>query len=140
MKKEVYVVTAGEYSDYHIKEVFSSYEKAEEFVAYIGEYCEIETYELDVGEFYRKRVRVTITKDEVFCPSYIRCEDIRRGVWQHGRKYENPKIQYVELFVETESREKAVKIGNEKRLQLNARNAWDDMEILRVVMGPGEIK
>lgn len=44
----VYVVTAGEYSDYHIEAVFSTHEKA---VAYMGGHSErfndINTFELD---------------------------------------------------------------------------------------------
>jgi len=39
----VYIVTSGEYSDYHIERVFLSYEKAEQFVALHNrnsdEYC-----------------------------------------------------------------------------------------------------
>ena len=48
-EKEIYVVTEGSYSDYHICGVFTDKEKAENFVniynKYSGDYAEIETYE-----------------------------------------------------------------------------------------------
>jgi len=44
---KVYVVTAGCYSDYHIVAVFSTKEKAEEYIAYHGTNNTLEEYELD---------------------------------------------------------------------------------------------
>lgn len=49
---KVYIVTEGEYSDYHIEEVFSTRKKAEEFIEKYKEveeywYGEIEEYEID---------------------------------------------------------------------------------------------
>jgi hypothetical protein len=60
----VYVVTSGEYSDYHIDGVFSDYDKAELYCAFLtdkGDYsCEnphIEEYDQDIiqveGKIYR---------------------------------------------------------------------------------------
>ena len=34
--KEIYIVTAGEYSDYHIVEVFSNFDEAEKFAELHG--------------------------------------------------------------------------------------------------------
>ena len=50
---KVYVVTAGCYSDYHIVAVFSTKEKAEEYIAYHGTDYRFEGYGLD-KEFERK--------------------------------------------------------------------------------------
>lgn len=45
---KVYVVTRGEYSDYCISAIFSTHEKAEEYMGgFPGEFNEIEEYELD---------------------------------------------------------------------------------------------
>lgn len=43
---EIYIVTSGEYSDYHIERVFQSKEKAEKYVQARGNVPEIEIYEL----------------------------------------------------------------------------------------------
>lgn len=61
MKNKVYVVTTGEYSDYQIDRIFTSLDKAEQYVAansaYLDEYS-IETYDVD-------NVDVDVNKDEM---------------------------------------------------------------------------
>ena len=44
---KVYIVTSGDYDDYQINEVFSTKEKAEEYIEYSGDDCRIEEYDLD---------------------------------------------------------------------------------------------
>ena len=43
MSRDIYIVTTGEYSDYHIVEVFSNFEDAEKFAELHGGYVEIYT-------------------------------------------------------------------------------------------------
>ena len=43
----VYIITQGEYSDYHILGVFSTEEKAQEMVNWCGNDCIIEEYTID---------------------------------------------------------------------------------------------
>lgn len=44
---KVYIVTSGDYHDYNIDEVFSTKEKAEEYIEYFGDDYRIEEYNLD---------------------------------------------------------------------------------------------
>lgn len=44
---KVYIVTSGDYDDYQIDEVFSTKEKAEEYIECFGDGCRIEEYNLD---------------------------------------------------------------------------------------------
>ena len=44
---KVYIVTSGDYDDYRIAEVFSTKEKAEEYIEYFGDDYRIEEYNLD---------------------------------------------------------------------------------------------
>lgn len=45
---KVYIVTQGDYSDYHIEQVFSTREKAQEYIDHIGyDNFEIEEYNVD---------------------------------------------------------------------------------------------
>lgn len=47
MKKKIYIVTSGEYSDYHIDAVFSTKEKAVDYVEQHGTYYDIKEYDID---------------------------------------------------------------------------------------------
>lgn len=44
---KVYIVTSGDYDEYQIDEVFSTKEKAEEYIEYFGDDYRIEEYNLD---------------------------------------------------------------------------------------------
>ena len=44
---KVYIVTSGDYDDYSIDEVFSTKEKAEEYIEYFGDGYHIEEYDMD---------------------------------------------------------------------------------------------
>lgn len=48
--EKVYIVTSGEYSDYHINAVFSTREKAEEYVDAQGSDYRVEEYPVDDAE------------------------------------------------------------------------------------------
>ena len=52
---KVYIVTSGDYDDYHIDEVFSTKEKAEEYIECFGDKCSIEEYSLDKPIEYKER-------------------------------------------------------------------------------------
>ena len=52
---KVYIVTSGDYDDYHIDEVFSTKEKAEEYIEYFGDKYSIEEYSLDKPIEYKER-------------------------------------------------------------------------------------
>ena len=66
MAEKVYIVTAGEYSDYRILAVFSSKERAEDWIDHIGQYedyCYIEEYEVDCPPRKWVGTYVWITRD-----------------------------------------------------------------------------
>jgi len=52
---KVYIVTSGDYDGYHIDEVFSTKEKAEEYIECFGDKCSIEEYSLDKPIEYKER-------------------------------------------------------------------------------------
>lgn len=52
---KVYIVTSRDYDDYHIDEVFSTKEKAEEYIECFGDKCSIEEYSLDKPIEYKER-------------------------------------------------------------------------------------
>lgn len=114
-KKEIYVVTEGSYSDYHICGVFTDKEKAENFVniynRFSGEYAEIETYE-DGVMLNNNGIKFTVCfhRDEHdnLVPFYSRtaCQSERCGVRAING--------YIEIIVFAETKALAEKIAKDK--------------------------
>jgi len=121
--KIIYVVTQGEYSDYHIKGVYESKELAEEIY---GVGCDIEEWTLntDINEHRQglKRFGVFMGKDG---------NDTRiLNYWIHDRSPRDVIREYnkiglratFEMWARDESH--AIKIANERRVQLIANGQW----------------
>lgn len=47
MENKIYIVTGGDYSDYHIAAIFSTDKKAEEYVQQNGDFYRVEPYDID---------------------------------------------------------------------------------------------
>ena len=143
-EKQAFVVTSGEYSAYRIEAVFSTMEQAEEYIKPFKEAnpkepeAKIEVYDLDnppaicaftrirmdksgnsnipVRDWLRPQVDVSYVKSGGF--QYFYYEQLIHGtclVWD----------------VATSDIEKAIKVVNEKRLQILALNIWGDDEKVR---------
>jgi len=125
---KVYIVTSGEYSDYQIQAVFSTEEKAQEWIGNNKDE-EIEEYELDKADERYHYIEVGMRKDGTLAlapevhwgqklrPSYHTELSPRRG-------------ELLFWYVQTQDMERAVKVINEKRVQILAANAWGDWEYL----------
>ena len=132
---KIYIVTSGAYSDYRINAVFSTKENAEKFTKLygVGDY-DIEEFEVDDEMALINRIideKITI---------YLVCMD-RDGNIKEVMK-ESPSVSLVEellagkqkpvlyadcmdMCVIAKDEKHAVKIVNEKRVQLIANNEWD---------------
>lgn len=79
---KVYIVTDGDYSDYHIEAVFTDKEKAEMYAAL---HCKdnVEEYDADVIEFDAK-VEPWIAHHCYFTINHWHCDDIH-----YSKKYDN---------------------------------------------------
>lgn len=116
MKEKIYIVTSGRYSDYHICAVFSTKEKAEEYVQYHGTEHRIEEYGID--EEIKRDVKLWYVifgiKDgeviEAFPTEYMaeeRCDTcIVEESW-HGELI-------IYFYVTSETYNKAIKIASER--------------------------
>lgn len=122
MNKKIYIVTEGEYSDYHICAVFSKREKAEEYVQCHGTSYSIEEYDLD-EEIKREvklwRVAVAIDNNEIIetCPTEYRVEEMTdtcciRVNWN------GETIMY--FYVQSETMDRAIKIASERLAAVKA--------------------
>lgn len=117
MEKKIYIVTSGEYSEYHIDAVFSTKEKAEEYIQQHGNGFDIEEYELD-QEVEKKTQLWLITLNE---------EGGEAGA-EVTQNHNNENIVdtcfisqpwrgddiYISFYVDADSMDRAIKIARER--------------------------
>ena len=120
---KVYVVTSGSYSDYRIECVFSTREKAEEYLQYHDDEYRIEEYALD-EEFEKKgsiwEITIDLSNDDidvrkVFHPlgeEYIKnldCMQLRKKPY-----YYKDKSYKFRTWMRTTTRDRAIRIARER--------------------------
>lgn len=121
MEKKIYVVTSGEYSDYRIDAVFTTKEKAEEYVQNNGSDYRIEVYNLDEPIVKENKLwlisfdletggiedaTVSYRKKEYYCDT---C------------KYEPYSfVRHLNFYVEAEIMDKAKKIASDRFVAVKA--------------------
>lgn len=134
--KTIYAVNFGAYSDYTVVGLFSTKEKAQEFMDAVPyEYNEIEEYELDpdTANLVRKGY-------EVWVVAMLRdgtCEDVRKldlsprqvpcTAYIQGPHFSSGKNMPSRLIANVMAKDEkhAVKIANEKRVAMIASGEWD---------------
>lgn len=118
MEKKIFIVTSGEYSDYHIDAVFSTKEKAEEYIQQNGNGCDFEEYELD-QEVEKKTQLWLITFNK---------EGEEMGAVPQNPQYHNNENKvdtccispswrvenYISFYVNSDSMDRAIKIARER--------------------------
>jgi len=127
---KVYVVTAGEYSDYRILAIFSDRIKAEEYkIKYeevVGEEARIEEYVLNLSKKRWFITTVWMDREGNVLDVY---KSGNTGPWGIGFQgfdyyYGGKNIEYFRWGVETDDVKKAIKVANEKRAIILANNLW----------------
>ena len=119
MEKKIYIVTSGEYSDYGIDAVFTTKEKAVDYVEQHGTDYNIEEYSLD--EEVEKKTQLWCIEFCVengklceACPtSYDRNKVVDTCYIFDSfgyRKYE----PYIRFYIDADSMDRAVKIARER--------------------------
>lgn len=112
-KKIIYIVTAGEYSDYHICAVFSTKEKAEEYVQCHGTDYNIEEYNLD-EEVVKKAQLWSVAFSVEDCKmrfAYPTTQYLDKRDCCHINKNYTKEINF---YVESDSMDRAIKIARER--------------------------
>ena len=122
----VYAVSTGTYSDYSVRGIFSTKEKAEQFKAafYDAEYTDIEEYPLDVGiseldkgkHLYRVRMSRSGTVQAVESSDLFGVGYVQDPVRWFDRTYKGPEEPFANFYVWAKSDTGAVKIANERRI------------------------
>ena len=118
MEKKIYIVTSGEYSEYEINAVFTTKEKAVDYVEQHGTYYDIEEYELD-KEVEKKSQLWSIVFciedgkfDEANPISYNKNKEVDTCYIEE--RFGNGKMYYIIFLVDADSMNRAVKIAMER--------------------------
>lgn len=126
----IFIVTQGDYSDYRIRAVFSSRELAETYVSGMGKKYdtpEIEEWALDAGEEFicqgYKVYDVCMDRDgnskfDVELSSEVRSDQLAIDDDYYGKPF------YQKFIIWAKSEKHAVKIANERRVQMIANGEW----------------
>lgn len=134
---KVYIVTSGQYSDIVIRAVYSTREAAEEHIQTVNRLkCsdneEIEEWELDTLPLPVWTI-VCIRKDGGV-------DRVEYEVASREAEYNISFGEYrgvgpvVQFCVQTDDKERAIKIANERRTAILMANVWGDDELARQVL------
>ena len=121
MEKKIYIVTSGCYSDYTIERVFSTKEKANEFIQQHGTDYRIEEYVVDEEKVKKEEkiwdVEIDIDDNSVIqsIPRNFLCRE--EGTCEHHEYFQN---DVVDLYVKADSMDKAIKIAKERYFAIKA--------------------
>lgn len=135
---KVYLVTDGDYSDYHVLGVYATTEKAEEAKLLYAADNDIEEYELDaVPDSPPGLVPfvVTITFSGDVRDAYRESADQFSPRWHVANWDRNPCGRF---YMWARDEQHAVKIANEWRAQIAALGLWDIYKMCRVTQSYAE--
>jgi len=135
--KKVYVVTAGEYSDYRILAVFSDREKAESLVRFWNQYetddARIEEYVLDEYQWGHKCC-IELTKDGKVYRKYLLQDRSNEPRVVEFRRVAGGEI-VLHVCERNISFDKLLKKASEIRTVALNEGIWGDSEKLRQILG-----
>ena len=129
--KKIYVVSSGEYSDYGIDAIFDSKDLAEKYISAFDQSCydqmKIEEWELNPNENEVKKSRKAflVRMDKQGNANEVEWRDSAFGLRNTSLNISftyNKELMNCYCFANDERH--AVKIANEKRVQLLANNSW----------------
>ena len=116
----IYIITSGDYSDYSIEAVFSTREKAEEYLQYHDDEYRIEEYELD-KDIEREEgswmVRIGLSDNKVRVEkhfSVFKDSILMNTVCLKETKYSMKKNTFFVTWVWTDTKDRAIKIARER--------------------------
>lgn len=124
---KIYIVTSGDYSSYGIDAVFSKKGKADEYCKNFK--CdEVEEYELDPNTIPIDMITVEMARDgTVNNVKQLISRINTSGFWYFGA------LDDLIWHVKTNDEIRAIKVVNEKRIQILANDCWGDDERTKVL-------
>lgn len=120
---KVYVVSSGMYSDYSIDEIFTTRRKAEEYMLFIPDrdYNEIEEIETDPPAVDLLKRGYSLWFVTMWGNGHV--DNIDKTLTRYRPHYEQEQDKLL-ATVWAKSEKHAIKIVNEKRIQMIANGEW----------------
>lgn len=134
----VYLVTTGTYSDYQVRGIFSTMEKAESFSNIFEDYNDIEACEVD-------RTDICIDKEYPFCvniddndeEAYFSEDDVKlckqKAMYFFCGYSCGSDINFYRVYLYAKDRESAIKIAKERHMQFLALNMYKDHKYINFI-------
>ena len=126
---KIYVVTSGDYSDYHIVSMWVKEEEANACVLAINsndsayDKAEVEIWELGKGKYFPQWTG-EMSKDGASFKV-----EVNEDSWRKGDSFTTRKgVTRYNFTVRCSTEQKAIKIANERRTQMIADGTWDSIE------------
>lgn len=125
INNKVYIVTSGSYSDYGIREVFSSKELAQKYIDAVGtdDYWEIEEYDVDPTDWKDSRgiycVNINIKTGKV----YVFCRDDELSPYAFNDLvdcFQYTGSDVIQMWLKGSSLEVVKKVATERWMQIKA--------------------
>ena len=114
-KKQIFIITTGEYSDYTIDRVFSTRQKAVEYLDTQDDNYRLEVFDLDEPierNTHIYEISFELDKKKVWNVR-IACDKRFKDLIQIGMRYFN-NMKTLDIYVESDSRKRALKIASER--------------------------
>ena len=126
MEKKIYIVTSGDYSEYNINAVFTTKEKANEYIQQHGTEYRVEEYNLDEEvdkEVKLWRIDISLKDNSLIEVSALAYrdkdyQDKRRDTCSVYETFRNGNC--MKFFVDADSMDKAIKIVSERFAAIKA--------------------
>ena len=114
-KQQIFIITTGEYSDYTIDRVFSTRQKAVEYLDTQDDNYRLEVFDLDEPIERRTQlceISFQLDKKKVWRVSTHYDKRLKDMIHIGGRYFRNMKT--IDIYVESDSRKRALKIASER--------------------------
>ena len=114
-KKQIFIVTTGEYSDYTIDRVFSTRQKALEYLDTKDDNYTLEVFDIDEPIERRTHlyeISFELDKKKVWRVSTYYDKRLKDLIHIGGRYFNNVKT--IDIYIESDSRKRALKIASER--------------------------
>ena len=125
---KVYVVTTSSYGSYAIESVWSTRRKAKARKAILGKEAGIaDALEVDSAPELIRTISVSMEKDGTLQRAIEGCREVRDKESGGFQYFTSRNLPWASLVweVDTDSKERAIKVVNEKRAIILANNLWD---------------
>ena len=121
--EKIYIVTSGEYSDYQINAVFSTGEKAKEYVDAHGSDYHVEEYPVDAEVKKNESiwlVSIDWKTGEALSANPVNYDSYYTDKVDNVQYKDTGFDKYLDIFLESDSMERAKKVASERFMQVKA--------------------